>query len=66
MRTICKKCYNNSYGNCYEGKSQYMKVYSEDDCNTFLENDLRMKIVGLWMKIWDLVKMNLIIKYLPS
>ena len=39
MRTICKKCYNNSFGNCYEGKSQYMKVYSEDDCNSFLENE---------------------------
>ena len=39
MRTICKICYNNSYGNCYEGKPQYMKVYSEDDCNTFLENE---------------------------
>lgn len=39
MRTICKKCYNNSYGNCYEGKPRYMKVYDEDDCNAFLENE---------------------------
>lgn len=36
---ICKKCYNNSYGNCYEGKPQYMKVYDQDDCNAFLENE---------------------------
>ena len=38
MRTICKKCYNNNYGNCYEGKPRYMKVYDEDECNAFLEN----------------------------
>lgn len=39
MPTLCEKCYNNNYRNCYEGKPQYMKVYNEDDCNAFLENE---------------------------
>ena len=39
MSTLCKRCYNINYGNCYEDKPQYMKVYDEDDCDAFLENE---------------------------
>ena len=39
MRTICEICSNNNFGNCYEDKPQYMKVFDEDECDGYLEDE---------------------------
>ena len=39
MRTLCEKCYNNNYGNCYESKKQYLHVFDEEDCDKYIEDE---------------------------